>query len=372
MRLPRLVSGLVYVAFLLLCAELVLQAYYRFTAGAFLFERMAQPMCAPNPHSGFFNRANLALDHRTNEYRASYYTDSHGLRVPRPGMERELAKAPDRYRILLLGPSFAFGWAVDYEASFAALLEGLLAERGFAGDRRVEVVNAGVNSLGIAAQLRWLEAVGLQYQPDLVLQFVYGSMAVNTDPEGDYVADAGGYLIPKSYTLEQRLREQLKKSALFFYGWLIYTQTLASHRGEVLGAGRPLEMQAHFDPASEKVGPSLSFYEQLRSVVEGAGARLDLVYFPLSYVVHREDIARWRHLGVQDVDSQVQFDAAFCAHLVTRGLDCIDITPNLVAAASGGDRLYYWLDIHWTPLGNLVAARAVADHLSPVAPRREP
>jgi len=365
-RLRALASGLVYVAFLALCAEIALQGYYRFTSGAFLFTRAAQPLWAPNHHSGFFNRANLAFDHRTNEFSVTYYTDSRGLRVPQPGLEHQLAKRPDGYRILLLGPSFAFGWAVDYADSFGAVLEALLAERGFAGDRKLDLVNAGVNSLGIAAQLKWLEAVGLEYQPDLVLQLVYGSMAVNTNAEGDSVANEDGYLVPKHYALAHRLRDQLKKSALFFYGWVIYTRTLAARQtGGVQGAGRPLEMQANFDPGSAKVAPSLAFYEQLRGVVEGAGAKLQLVYFPLSYVVHREDMARWRHLGVQDVDSQMRFDAAFCDHVAARGFDCIDITPSLVEAASGGERLYYWLDIHWTPEGNRVAARAVADHLKP-------
>ena len=30
------------------------------------------------------------------------------------------------------------------------------------------------------------------------------------------------------------------------------------------------------------------------------------------------------------------------------------------AARTGGERLYYWLDIHWTPAGNRVAAAAAA------------
>ncbi len=368
MRPRKLVSALVYLAFLGLVVEVALQAYYRVTAGAFLFERAAQPLWAPDPHSGFFNRPGLAHAHRTNEFQVDYYTDSRGLRVPSAGAEVPQARSPDRYRILLLGPSFAFGWAVDYADSFAAELERLLNERDFARGRRVEVVNAGVNSIGVAQELRWVEAVGLDYRPDLILQFVYASMAVNTNAEGDSVANEDGYLVAKQQTLVQQLRDQVKKSALVFYGWVIYNQTLAARaggQGEVVGAGRPLELQARFDPASEALAPSLALYERLRAVAERAGARLQLVYLPLSYVAHPEDMPRWRHLGVRDVESQKAFDAAYCAHLATRGIRCLDVTPELVEAARGGERLYYWVDIHWTPLGNRVAARAVADRLEP-------
>src|SRR5262245_29606315 len=110
MRLRKLFAALVYVGFLTLCAELVLQGYYRVTAGAFLFDRAAQPLWAPDPHCGFFNRPHLAYSHRTNEFQVMYFTDAHGLRVPHPGDEVPLQPDPDHLRVLLLGPSFAFGW----------------------------------------------------------------------------------------------------------------------------------------------------------------------------------------------------------------------------------------------------------------------
>jgi len=69
---------------------------------------------------GFGNRPGLFFDHRTNEFRARYITNQARFRVPRPDLEYPLAKPSDTYRIMLLGPSYAFGWGVDYELSFAA------------------------------------------------------------------------------------------------------------------------------------------------------------------------------------------------------------------------------------------------------------
>jgi hypothetical protein len=47
-----------------------------------------------------------------------------------------------------------------------------------------------------------------------------------------------------------------------------------------------------------------------------------------------------------------------------RDIPCLNVTPNLIRdAETTGERLYFWLDVHWTPRGNFVAARSVASHL---------
>ena len=89
-----------------------------------------------------------------------------------------------------------------------------------------------------------------------------------------------------------------------------------------------------------------------------------MVYLPLSYAIHREDESRWRHLGIRDIPRQMAFDTAFVHYLNECQIPSLDITPQLQKSAQGGKRMYYWLDIHWTPAGNAAAARAVADHLT--------
>src|SRR5262249_60703048 len=88
-----------------------------------------------------------------------------------------------------------------------------------------------------------------------------------------------------------------------------------------------------------------------------------VVYVPLSYAIHREDESRWRHLGIRDIINQMTFDAAFVHYLSEWQIPSIDITRQLQKSAQLGKRMYYWLDIHWTPAGNAVAARAVSEYL---------
>jgi len=100
---------------------------------------------------------------------------------------------------MLLGASFAFGWGVDYELSFAGVLQHLLQGGGFARKKKIEIINAGVPAMTMAAQLSWFERIGKGYVPDLVIQLEYGSMleewAGESYPLAFAAVDDDGYLV---------------------------------------------------------------------------------------------------------------------------------------------------------------------------------
>jgi hypothetical protein len=358
----RAAGWALYLAFLAVLVEGSLQAFYYLTAGDLLARRVGRPIYRPDPDSGVWNRANLAFPHRTNEFRTMVYTNRQGFRTSAAREEHAVPKPPGSFRVLLLGPSFAFGWGVEHEEAIGEQLRRRLAAEGYGAGRTVEVVNAGVPGLDPFSQLRWFRARGRALEPDLVVQIVYGSMEVLP---ADLHADEDGYLAPPNAS-RTRVIGLAKQSATAFYGWILATRLRAlvggEPSGEVQGAGRKLTQKSSFDPSSPALAPSLAFYADLRRAVAEAGAQLLVVYAPLSYVVHPEDAARWRHLGVRDADGQRAFDAAYCAHLDARDVPCEDITDELLRAARG-ERLYYWLDIHWTPAGNRVAAEAAAERL---------
>lgn len=353
-RMRRAALAALYLLFLGLCAEASLQLFYRVTAGQWLWSRTALPIYQPNPVSGVFNQANLDYTHRTNEFRARFLTNSEGLRVPARGIEFARPKPGGTYRVMLLGASFAYGWGVDYADSFAARLEAGMRAEPALGGASLELVNAGVPSLSEVAQRAWFVRTGSSYQPDLVLQLEYGTLAIQSPPP--LRATAEGYLVPLNATPAARLRAQAKRIASVFYGF-----TLLSQRGSgsaVEGAGRSMSAARAFSLGAPEVISSLAYFEAMRRDVEAAGARYAVLYYPLSYVVHPQDMARWRHLGVQDAAQQAAFDAALCDELTRRGIPCANGTEALRRAAEASDeRLYYWLDIHWTARGNAVAAQ---------------
>ena len=363
-------GGIAYVAFLGLFVELALQTFYYVTAGDFLFRRVGLALWESNEHSGFANRRSFELEHGTQEFRASYFNNDEGFRVSGPGVEYARRKPDDVYRVMLLGPSFAYGWGVDYDETFAAYLEARLQASGYGRGKSVQIINAGVPSMPPAPQLVWYQNVGREYEPDLVIQFIYGSMAVSNDSIAHANVTGEGYLVPKQNSLSRRIRARAKKFATVFYAWVVWTK-LDSMRssgededdGAVLGAGRALSSVTDFDTDQPEVADALDFYGKLRSTMAADGTELLLVYFPLSYAIHEEDVSRWKHLGVKDVAAQIAFDESFVQHLNQQGIESLNVTPHLQQAANDGERLYFWLDIHWTAAGNEVTARAVADHL---------
>jgi hypothetical protein len=365
----QLVRGLLYLVYVSVCVEVGLQGFYYVTAGDFLFRRVGLPIYAREPHAGYGNRPGLSFEHRTNEFRARYYINHAGFRVPHADVEYTLAKPSNTYRIMLLGPSFAYGWGVDYELSFAGVLQQLLQARRFAGEKKIEIINAGVPAMPIAPQLTWFERAGKNYGPDLVIQFVYGSMAINNLSKPFVTVNDDGYLISLDTSATRQWRETVKKFATVFYGWILWTRLntgsqVTSGNRDMLGAGREMPAPIDFEPAHPEVQEAMQVYSKLGDVVRKAGARLLVVHFPLSYAIQTEDESRWRLLGIWDMPRQMAFDAAFVRHLNECQIPSIDLTPQLQEIAQAGKRMYFWLDVHWTRAGNAAAAQAVANHLT--------
>lgn len=86
-------------------------------------------------------------------------TNSLGMRGP------EILDSP-AYRIALLGDSFAFGWGVEYQESFAYLLGEMLSKEF---GQAIEVLNYGVPGYSTFQEVSRFEELGIW--PDLVLLY---------------------------------------------------------------------------------------------------------------------------------------------------------------------------------------------------------
>ncbi len=82
--------------------------------------------------------------------------------------EHEVPKPADVFRVAVLSGSIANDGAVPFDSRFWRLLEGELAGMPRDG-KRVDVVNLSVHGYSAVQQVRLLEKVGLEYQPDLVV-----------------------------------------------------------------------------------------------------------------------------------------------------------------------------------------------------------
>ena len=367
----RLLFVGVMALFVLLAVEVVLQLFYFATVGQWLFTRTGLPLFVADDRFVYWNKPGMSFTHRTNEFQSDIRTNGQGFRIPADGADYPLAKSAETERVLLLGPSFAFGWGVNYDETFAAHLQKLLNKDRPGDQRAVDIIYAGVPSMGPALNLDWYRHVGKDFAPDLVIQLIYTTMAVpRVGNRHDIDVDDQGYLVRRNVPLRSRLTVYAKKSAVVFYAWMAYVRARGAvaapaEGGAILGAGREAKLHGSFKPDDPEAIDALAYYDDLKAAVESSGAKLLIVFVPLSYCVHPEDVARWSHLGVRDVGGQIAYDAAFCDYLNARGFDVVNTTADLQSAAAAGSRLYYLVDIHWTPAGNEAAARAVAQHMRP-------
>lgn len=372
--LRRAFKRLCYGLYLAVLLELVLQAFYYVGNRTFLFRRTAVPIYRSDEHMGFSVKRDLEFHHVTGEFDTFLHTNHEGFRTSSAHEEYAIPKPAAKFRVMLLGPSFAFGWGVNEEDTFARQLSEKLRDAALAGGREVEVINAGVPAVPPANQLQWYERYGRRFAPDMVIQFIYGSMWVNESPATDsFQVDEQGFLRRSNVSARRKFQEWAKNFATVYYGWVASTalrsKTGSQPSGEVVGAGRALVQQFQFDPAREATRRSVRYYDRLKASVADGNARLVVVHFPLSYVVHRSDISRWSHLGVRNVEDQVRANEEFCAFLRARSVSCVNLTDALAKEAERSpERLYYWLDIHWTPKGNRVAAETVARLLQENSP----
>ena len=72
--------------------------------------------------------------------------------------------------------------------------------------------------------LTWYNEEGRRYKPDLVIQFVYGSLNVYADEDAIPYVNKQGVLVPRRKEALRSLMPWAKKSATVFYGWMAFLQ----------------------------------------------------------------------------------------------------------------------------------------------------
>jgi len=146
-------------------------------------------MIKPSPHDRLVYELRPNLDVRFRDARVR--TNSHGWRGP----ELARAKPEGTIRILGIGDSVMFGWAVEQEERYLDLLEARLDERY--PERRWEVIALAAPGYNLPMEVEALQRYGLTYEPDLIL---YGYVA-NDRCLPNFVADDAGALGRGSFLL---------------------------------------------------------------------------------------------------------------------------------------------------------------------------
>lgn len=359
----RLYFYAVMIVLQLLLAEALLQAYYRITVGDWLATRVGLPIFQADEVRGYRVQSNISFRHLTSEFDVNYQTDSEGLRSGQSNKRVLPAKPDNVFRIILTGPSFAFGVAGNYEEIYARLIEQELRVPG----KEVEIINIGTPGQPPNRQMCWIEQIAPQYNPDMVIQTIYGEIdlvgtACELLEKPPVIED--GYLLRERATWTRKATEQLKQSALIFYTWYIY-QTLSNTESK---EGLGLDLYNERDTSGinpdgrEVIADANEKFTANRALISNALGQETLVaylYVPYSFVVRPADLGRWSHISekARDADLQRRQATELTRKLRDEGVIFVNATPALIERDQSG-RTYNYLDIHFTPAGNRAAADA--------------
>lgn len=358
-RPKKLLFGGLLALLVLMAIEVLGQLAYFLVAGGWLKNRATLAIYQQSEISGETHelRSNLNLENRSPEFAIRLATDAQGFRVASSGAEvLPAAKPENEYRIMLLGPSFAFGAGVDYEDTWGTILGNLLQRQT---QKNIRVINAGVPSLGDYHVLRRAQRLIPQYQPDLVI-FIKYFPGIGQYPPDTLRCTPDGYLVRK----EEYWVSYVKKSAIVY--WLFQLKS-------VFGAGSAHEKEfaaEEFHARAWSDSPHYRHWQEkfiagFERLARDNGARLLMAYAPAQFEVHEEYLERWSH--------RRNFNGELLAHMKTfhtfmgqalAGRDIIyaDLLPDLLRAAADRDnKLYYFLDVHWNAAGNKVVAQTLAE-----------
>jgi hypothetical protein len=359
-------------------AELITNAWLAllFTAGTYLIVEVAlgfylieTPSQIPDRivhHRPTPNRSSVAT---RPDFRYTRRFNNLGLR----GRDVSPAKDHATYRIVMLGDSFTGGRGVTDDETFSALLERALNEDAAAGmGRRVEVVNAGVNSYSPILSLLQLGRQLPPLDPDLVvLNFDMSDLVQESlyRARATHATDGEPLGVDGSVTFEGPFTGKVRR---FIRRHLYFTRLIVTRLEGPDAALEPGTLEywiSRADPAllqhtlaSDTVNRTGQWDGVFDSILrikrycDERGSDFLLTTYPWGHQVGEDEWAQGREaflpeefaLSDRSVERLEDFSTA-------NGIEFLNTFPAF-RAYRAEERLYYDLDMHWTVAGHRLMA----------------
>lgn len=302
-------------------------------------------------------------------------TNRDGMRA---SVDHEIHRSGNRYRILLFGDSYTAGDGVHNEERYSDLMEKIWPG--------TEVLNFGVNSSGIDQQVLILEQLGVRFESDLILfcplvenirrnqlRFWHGLDRTTGQsvlvPKPYFTLQEGELRlhhvpVPKERIFLAEAPEELKRVFHFKEREMNFTDVLSEGLTPVRDAFR---RWSRYQPYPEYDSPEspewLLTKELLKRVIHLAGSRqVVLAPLPNFYTIE----------GISPPTYRERFREFAREHPEVRFLDLLPYFLELSRAERISCR--YPHDVHYTPLGHSVVARALVAELKKLrltAPKAE-
>ncbi len=290
---------------------------------------------------------------RTPEFDTGIVINSKGLR----DREYAYAKPDSTKRVLCLGDSFTFGYGVEWNETYAKVLEKLL-DYGRVNGMRWQVVNAGVSGTGTAHQLAYLEVEGLKYDPDIVVVCICGANDFSeSSMYGLYSLEDGG-LVRHEARLSGPIR--LRHIMQYLPGYRTFFGkshliTFIKHRIARYAYARHASKPR--DPATIEAGRKRA-YELTEALFSALHARCQAVGAELIVIV------------VPEVDGSPPPErvANLISFIRSQGISYVDLEQCFRQEQAAGAEVFYPLDGHWNSNGHRLVAELLYEYLASPSP----
>lgn len=347
---------------------------------------------------GWKKKANTAGRHKEKEYSVLEEFNSKGLRGTEYSYQKNCG-----YRILILGDSFAEGYAVEFSELFSKLLEDKLKEKGI----DCEVINAGTGGYSTDQELLFFQNEGKKYSPDLtMLMFYENDVWYNNQPRyargyKPYFKYSGGQLVLTNVPVPREgsyLSGRGDKNCATFFGclkaWLrnksyLYNilMTFIDNRPSLYNLVNKIffineTKEGHSVPSEfmvwRKNYPSEvsqawkitgSLIDKLKEETAGINSTLLVCYVPTIFSVYPDQFKSVQQkYGISGSEWDIDQPGIELERICGRAsIDFINPTrlfrEEAVKIASKGEALYFMADGHWNTLGNAFVSGILADFI---------
>jgi lysophospholipase L1-like esterase len=322
------------------------------------------PITLADPYLGYVFPPNHVdrIVRSNGDFGFTFRTDEHGFR------NRPLW--PERADIVVLGDSMAFGYGVDDDKTWTALLANRLQ-----GSR---IINLGVPDAGPQQYLRIYERFGQALHPALVLLCLFPGNDVGDAGRFDRWVKAGSHgnyltqrFVSKNFHSQRGIGHVLGGIGhVLQQSYLVSFLRYAPKKVLSRTAGRTIDfpdggriqlvpalyadMAQHTKPDNPNFRLVLDAVEQTRALAERNDSHFLVLVMPT-----KEEV----YLPLLDEPPVPSAVAAFLAAFDAARIPYLDLTPHLQASARQGTRLFFEVDGHPNAAGYRLMADVVFDHL---------
>ena len=290
---------------IILFLEISLQVIYRIISGNYLLNRTNIPIYENSDICCWKLKKNLSLSHETNEFDYNIYTNNQSHRITNNSSKIFTKKSGKT--LLFMGPSFGFGWGVDYNKSYAYQIGNFYKKNNFQN-----VINASVPGHLPSIQLCWYLKQGYKYDPDIIVHTLtsklqlYLPREINMDKLsfcddicGDHVVTNDGYLTTDNNSFLKNPKWFLKNSALIFYSWYM----LSKIQSYFIDDNRVVKSAVGVETHDLKNYDDENYLQNFQNYIDlvkkvSPNTKVIFLYIPDSYNVHIKDRARWSHQNI--------------------------------------------------------------------------